>query len=327
MSGVVKYHFGAKTTIRRNLRIHGKETPNSTPGSVSLGQRVAVGESCEFGVQSGAQFVIADNATVNDRCKLFGDVRIGAYCLLSANIYVSSYNHVTTSHPFWNIKDQDRLLTSQAATSAVSSSPVVIEEDAWIGYGVFIKPGVYIGKGAIVGAGAIVTRDVLPYAIHVGVPNQQQGRRIEFRPPDHLQASDESHLPYFYRGFGTSLEEREQAAKSGGIYASSHAYCLLNRQADAAKLKIIACSAGQFHTMPSQVEVFVSGKRVGQMELGTEMTCHEFATDGAVAASHDKSDDPIYLLSSSYNIVELRLLESTDADRYAYVLESISQSP
>jgi len=50
------------------------------------------------------------------------------------------------------------------------SSPVVIEDDVWVGHGATILKGVKIGKGAIVAAGAVVTRDVESYSIVGGVP-------------------------------------------------------------------------------------------------------------------------------------------------------------
>ena len=52
----------------------------------------------------------------------------------------------------------------------VHSSPVIIENDAWIGFNATILKGVKIGEGAIIGAASVVTKDVAPYTIVAGNP-------------------------------------------------------------------------------------------------------------------------------------------------------------
>ena len=47
---------------------------------------------------------------------------------------------------------------------------IIIEDEAWLGFGVIVLDGVRIGKGAVVGAGAVVTRDIPADAIAAGNP-------------------------------------------------------------------------------------------------------------------------------------------------------------
>lgn len=54
--------------------------------------------------------------------------------------------------------------------SGLDVSPIVIEDDVWIGAGAIVLPGVTIGRGAVVAAGAVVTKDVEPLSIVAGVP-------------------------------------------------------------------------------------------------------------------------------------------------------------
>jgi putative colanic acid biosynthesis acetyltransferase WcaF len=49
-------------------------------------------------------------------------------------------------------------------------SPIVIEQDAFIGARAFVLPGLTIGRGAIVGACSVVTRSVAPHATVAGNP-------------------------------------------------------------------------------------------------------------------------------------------------------------
>lgn len=56
--------------------------------------------------------------------------------------------------------------------TAVSSKPIRICSNAWIGMNATILKGVTIGEGAIVGAGSVVTKDVEPWTIVGGNPAQ-----------------------------------------------------------------------------------------------------------------------------------------------------------
>lgn len=52
----------------------------------------------------------------------------------------------------------------------LSSKPIVIEDEVWIGAAVIVTQGVTIGKGAVVAAGALVNCDVEPRSVVGGVP-------------------------------------------------------------------------------------------------------------------------------------------------------------
>ncbi len=47
---------------------------------------------------------------------------------------------------------------------------IVVEDDAWLGFGVIVLSGVRIGKGAVVGAGSVVKDDIPAGAIAAGLP-------------------------------------------------------------------------------------------------------------------------------------------------------------
>lgn len=52
----------------------------------------------------------------------------------------------------------------------MSSSPVHIGNNVWIGSGSVILPGVTIGDNAVIGAGSVVTKDIPSDMIAVGNP-------------------------------------------------------------------------------------------------------------------------------------------------------------
>jgi maltose O-acetyltransferase len=61
---------------------------------------------------------------------------------------------------------------------SLPKSPLLIDDDVWIGARAMILPGCqHIGKGVIIGAGSVVTKDVPDYAIVGGNP----ARVIKYR--------------------------------------------------------------------------------------------------------------------------------------------------
>lgn len=50
------------------------------------------------------------------------------------------------------------------------SSPVLIEDNVWLGARCIVLKGVHIGEGAVIGAGSIVTHDIPPRAVAAGQP-------------------------------------------------------------------------------------------------------------------------------------------------------------
>jgi acetyltransferase-like isoleucine patch superfamily enzyme len=55
---------------------------------------------------------------------------------------------------------------------------IVVGSDTWITNGCTVMSGVTIGDGAVVGTKAVVAKDVRPYAIVVGNPAREIGRRF-----------------------------------------------------------------------------------------------------------------------------------------------------
>lgn len=102
--------------------------------SLHIGARVFINQLCCF--------MSRGNITIEE------DVKIGP-----------RVNLITLNH---GIKpDERRIITSQ---------PIYIKRNAWLGAAVTVIPGVTIGENSIVGAGAVVTHDVPDNAIVAGVP-------------------------------------------------------------------------------------------------------------------------------------------------------------
>lgn len=101
---------------------------------------------------------IGDYSRVGIGNTIIGPVTIGSNVMLAQNVVVSGMDH--------KYEDIDVPVSLQGVTS----SPVVICDDSWIGANVVITKGLRIGKHAIVAAGSVVTRDVKDYCVVAGVP-------------------------------------------------------------------------------------------------------------------------------------------------------------
>lgn len=94
---------------------------------------------------------------------------IGNYVSIAQEVvFILGGNHqVNTITPF---PLYSSLLSPSPERDAQNKGHVIIEDEAWIGFGVIILSGVTIGKGAIVAAGSVVVKNVEPYSIVGGNP-------------------------------------------------------------------------------------------------------------------------------------------------------------
>ncbi len=163
-------------------------------GKIFFGDNAWLGRNIEIQVSDSQQVQIGRRATLQDLCKVLGDVKIGAYSTLASNVFVSSGTHTYSAEPHLLVKHQDRLLP-------VASNPVSIGEDTWIGNNVFIKAGVSVGRGCVIGANSVVLKDLAPYGVFGGVPAKKLKDRLRFLPPNSFSFSEEIMRVYFYEGF------------------------------------------------------------------------------------------------------------------------------
>jgi len=106
-----------------------------------------------------------------------GGIKIGAWAAVTHRCILNTVNHV--------YEDPEAPVRLQGLEVA----PIVVEDDAWLGSGVYVMPGVTIGRGAIVGANSVVTRDIPAYSIAAGIPARPiRRRRLPGEAPTSRQA-------------------------------------------------------------------------------------------------------------------------------------------
>ena len=102
--------------------------------------------------------MVGDHTRIGLHNTIIGPVSIGNHVNLAQGITVTALNH--------NFEDTEKRIDVQG----VSTTPVTIEDDVWIGANAVILPGVHIGNHCVVAAGAVVTKDVPPHSLVGGVP-------------------------------------------------------------------------------------------------------------------------------------------------------------
>lgn len=132
-------NFHAQALIRYNT--FGIIQPNViklTPESkIIIGNNVGISGSV---ISATTQITIGDN------------VLIGSGCVICDS----------DAHPIHPKDRQEHILTK--------SSPIIIENDVFIGARCIILKGVKIGHGSVIGAGSVVTKDIPPMSIYAGNP-------------------------------------------------------------------------------------------------------------------------------------------------------------
>ena len=102
--------------------------------------------------------IIGDYTRIGLGNTIIGPATIGHHVNLAQNVTVTGLNH--------NYQDADKRIDEQG----VSTRPVTIEDDVWIGANAVILPGVTLGKLSVVAAGSVVSRSVPSYSVCAGSP-------------------------------------------------------------------------------------------------------------------------------------------------------------
>jgi maltose O-acetyltransferase len=169
------YKCKKQVTIGKNSKFHlGSEVHNLQIRK----DRIVIGENTHIrgelliwpygdGISIGNNTYVGKNTIIRAGEK----ITIGNSVLIAHNVTIID----SDSHEI-NYLERDegfrRMLTEghPALKGNVSTSPITIEDYAWISYNVCILKGVTVGKGAIIGAGSVVTKDIPPFTLYAGNP-------------------------------------------------------------------------------------------------------------------------------------------------------------
>lgn len=145
-------HRGWHSVIHRSVRM---DTP---PYRKFVLGDYSVVESYSCINNAVGDIIIGDHTRIGLHNTVIGPVTIGSHVNLAQGITVTALNH--------NFADKGLRIDEQG----VSTAPVTIGDDIWIGANAVILPGVTIGNHSVVAAGAVVTKDIPPHSLVAGVP-------------------------------------------------------------------------------------------------------------------------------------------------------------
>jgi acetyltransferase-like isoleucine patch superfamily enzyme len=114
----------------------------------------------DFSILNNAvgDIVIGSKSRVGLGNTLIGPVCIGNNVNIAQNVVISGLNH--------NYENISETIIQQGVTT----QPVIIEDDVWIGANSVVLSGIHIHKHCVIGAGSIVTKNIPDYCVAVGNP-------------------------------------------------------------------------------------------------------------------------------------------------------------
>lgn len=146
------HHKGKNSLIRRRTRMdvlpfnHFHLGDNSTIEDFSV-------------INNGVgDIYIGDRTRIGLGCTLIGPVKIGNDVGVAQGVVLTGLNH--------NYED----VTMPISKQGVSTAPIVVEDEVWLGANCVILAGTTIGKHSIVAAGSVITKNVPPYSLAFGNP-------------------------------------------------------------------------------------------------------------------------------------------------------------
>lgn len=147
-------------------------------GSIEIGKRVQIKENSVLKAFKG---VMVGDRTIIDRGVVVGGLQsehsyfeIGSKCVVLHHSYLNTAREIVIGNNV-GIGGYCLIFTHGIWQSAFKGYPykfgkVIIKDDAWLPWHVFVMPGITIGNGATVAGGSVVTRDVPDYCMVGGVP-------------------------------------------------------------------------------------------------------------------------------------------------------------
>lgn len=147
--------------------------------SIQIGDNCLIHANLQTFSES-AKIIIGPDTFISEGVRIWSmtKIAIGARNNIAHGVTIVDSNSHSTSA---SERHQEYIAVKKGMrrpVTSVSSQPITIGDDVWIGFQAAIMKGVTIGNGAIIGAQAMVTKSVAPYEIVVGNPARKIGEAL-----------------------------------------------------------------------------------------------------------------------------------------------------
>jgi len=173
-----------------------------TLGLKKYGENVLISKKCSL--YSADKISMGNNVRIDDFCILSGNIELGnyihisAYSSLFAGKYVIILDDFTTVSSRCAIYAESDDYSGESPTNpmlpeecrTVYGGNVILRSHAIIGSNCTILPNITIGEGAAIGAMSLVSKNILEWGIYAGVPCRhlkKRSKRILTRIPFELK--------------------------------------------------------------------------------------------------------------------------------------------
>lgn len=143
------------------------------------GKRSLIRKRTRMDVLPFSPFFLGDDSTIEDFCTVNNGVgpvyighrtRIGLGSVLIGPIEIQNDVRIAQNVVLSGLNHSYEDISKPISQQAVTTKPITIRDETWIGANVFVSAGVTIGKHCVVAGGSVVTKDVPDYCIVVGNP-------------------------------------------------------------------------------------------------------------------------------------------------------------
>ncbi len=160
---MTKIFFYKARLIRLPIDIRGRK-------GIEFGKNLTTGYWCRlesFSPNKNKTLIFGNNVQINDFCHInaLRSVTIGDNVLIASKVFITDLEHGSYSGD-----SNDSLPESVVKNRMLSSKPVIIGNNVWIGELCSILPGVTIGDNCVIGANSVVTKSIPSNSIAVGNP-------------------------------------------------------------------------------------------------------------------------------------------------------------